>query len=722
MTWLKRIFSGASSAPPPAVDLQAVLEEERAARQALQKRYDALLEANARIANTGNASQPRPSGDLMGGGERQMRRVLNSLFAFVSVCTPDGTLVEVNTPPLRAAGIMAQDVKGRKLWDTYWWSYSPTAQLLLRQAIDRAAAGEPSRYDVRVRIAGGALRWIDWMITPLYDENANITHLIGSAVDVSDRKRIEQALQSSEAELRVIFESAAVGIAQIDAVNNRVTRFNDAFCRLTAQPRERLPRMTLSDLRRAEDGVGALPDLSPLQLGQTERQHAELRFRHLGVDTWVEMVATLLRDEQGKPSQITVLLLDVTDRKRADEVERRGREELEALNATLEARVRDRTAVAQRRAEQLRALTLELTEAESRERRRLAQLLHDEFQQLVSAAKLKAGLVRGRMEDESQTTMMKQIEGLLDQAIQASRSLVTELTPPLLHDAGLTPALQWLARRMERDQNLKVEIEAQEGVEPESEQIRAILFECARELLFNITKHAGVDVATVRLWQEEGLLRLSVSDRGCGFDVQTMAEKQATQGSFGLFSLRERLSLIGGVAHIASVLNEGTTVEIVLPMSEAVQDMSEGSWEVVNLRASQPSGELTRTRVLVADDHGMFREGLISLIEQEPYVELVGEAADGEQALEMARRLQPDVMIVDVSMPGLNGVQVTSAVVRELPATRIIGLSMHEREDMASAMREAGACAYLTKSGPSETLLDALRNAAGMRPTSVGAS
>lgn len=649
-------------------------------------------------------------------GEKQLRRVLNSLFAFVTVCTPDGVLVEVNTPPLRAAGIQPLDVKGKRLWETYWWSYSPTVQLLLRQAIERAAAGEPSRYDVQVRIAGGSLRWIDSMITPLYDEEGAITHLITSAVDVSDRKRVEQALQSSEAEMRAVFESASVGIAQLDAATSRVLRFNETFCTMTGHSRERLSRMTIEDLCHRDAQAGSLADLSPVRLGKQDRLVAELTFHHhRGQERFVEMFASLQRDARNEPDQITVVLLDMTDRKLAEMQLQRSRSELQELNATLEARVRDRTAVAQRRAEQLRALTLELTEAESRERRRLAQLLHDQFQQLVSAAKLKAGVVRGRIGDnDALTTMMLQIEDLLDQAIGASRSLVTELSPPLLHDAGLAPALHWLARRMERDYGLTVHIDAEEGAQVEGEQVRTILFECARELLFNITKHANTSEAWVRLHHEANLLTLAVEDRGRGFEPEKVWSDPQTRASFGLFSLRERLTLIGGVATIHSAPGEGTTVEIVLPVATSEPGDADRPWHSPSSKPTIESSRLPRTRVLVADDHRLFREGLIALISQEAYVELVGEASDGNQAIALAQELQPDVIIVDVSMPGANGIQVTHAVTRSLPRTRVIGLSMHEREDMAAAMREAGACAYCSKSGPGETLLSALRHAAGL--------
>jgi CheY-like chemotaxis protein len=234
-----------------------------------------------------------------------------------------------------------------------------------------------------------------------------------------------------------------------------------------------------------------------------------------------------------------------------------------------------------------------------------------------------------------------------------------------------------------------------------------------RELLFNITKHADVSQAKVSLARTDGLLRVAVSDAGKGFDPATLAERQASNGSFGLFSLKERLSMIGGVVNVTSAVGEGTQVEIVLPVEPQLAKSQNDTWQVTDAPTVASAGEtgVRRMRVVVADDHALFREGLVSLIQQEPYIELVGTASDGEEAVEVVRQTRPDVLIVDVSMPKLNGIQVTQIVARELPATRVIGLSMHEREDMANAMRDAGAAAYCTKNSASDTLIAALRQA-----------
>jgi CheY-like chemotaxis protein len=382
-------------------------------------------------------------------------------------------------------------------------------------------------------------------------------------------------------------------------------------------------------------------------------------------------------------------------------------------NESLEHRIQERTLELQHRSDQLRALALDLTETESRERKRLAQLLHDHFQQLVSAAKLKIGIVRRKLTDESLIETVRQVESLLEETINASRNLATELSPPVLHDAGLGAALEWLARRMERDHNLEVTLAVDPNTEPDNEQVRTILFECARELLFNVVKHAKAQRATLtQSMAAEGLLQLSVSDTGSGFDAHALEMKAKPDGSFGLFSIKERLGLLGGLVKVRSQPGQGTTVTLTVPVTLKSEAAVGSAGQLFETSTEVPMGRVPDVRVLVADDHKLFREGLISLLSQESFVHIVGQANDGEEAVAMARELKPDILIIDVTMPKLNGVQVTAQVIKDLPATKIIGLSMHERDDMANAMREAGATAYCSKGGPTEALLNILRGVA----------
>lgn len=155
-----------------------------------------------------------------------LRNVLDSLFTFVGVLTPDGTLTDVNTAPLVIAGITHDDVIGKKFWDCYWWSYDAAVMRRLADAVRRAYDGEVVRHDARIRVADGGWRWIDFQLVPLRDANGTTTHLIPSGLDITDRLEAEReraALMESERMRRAraeLLESNASGLASAMSTND----------------------------------------------------------------------------------------------------------------------------------------------------------------------------------------------------------------------------------------------------------------------------------------------------------------------------------------------------------------------------------------------------------------------------------------------------------------------------------------------------------------------
>jgi|GEM_PF-957272 len=149
--------------------------------------------------------------------EQRLRSVLDNLFSFVGVLEPDGTLVEANRAPLEAAGIEASDVMGKKFWDCYWWNYAPEIQAQLQQSCARARAGEIMRYDVQVRVAGGHLLWIDFQLAPLFDADGEVVNLIPSGIDISDRKAMIEALETSHDTFKNLVAGSPFGIYTVDA-------------------------------------------------------------------------------------------------------------------------------------------------------------------------------------------------------------------------------------------------------------------------------------------------------------------------------------------------------------------------------------------------------------------------------------------------------------------------------------------------------------------------
>ena len=121
-------------------------------------------------------------------------------------------------------------------------------------------------------------------------------------------------------------------------------------------------------------------------------------------------------------------------------------------------------------------------------------------------------------------------------------------------------------------------------------------------------------------------------------------------------------------------------------------------------------------RILLADDHRILREGLRSLLVQQPDITVVGEASDGEAAVALARELRPDLVIMDVVMPGLDGVAATRRIRAECPDTRVIALSMHSDRRFVSEMLRAGALGYLVKDSAFEELNQAVKTVMANRP------
>jgi DNA-binding NarL/FixJ family response regulator len=121
---------------------------------------------------------------------------------------------------------------------------------------------------------------------------------------------------------------------------------------------------------------------------------------------------------------------------------------------------------------------------------------------------------------------------------------------------------------------------------------------------------------------------------------------------------------------------------------------------------------MTEVTVLLADDQRLLREGLAVLLELAPDIRVVGQAADGTEAIELARRLRPDVILMDIQMPGTDGVTATRTILAELPATRILLLTTFDDDEYLVSGLGAGACGYLLKNMPSEHLAEAIRAAA----------
>lgn len=581
------------------------------------------------------------------------------------------------------------------------------AEMHERELDQVVATKRPVRGEVPFPHSRLGRRTYDYIFAPILGPDGAVEGVAGTTRDVTEQREAEQALRESEQRFRALFDQAGVGIVQADPGAHLLV-VNDRFCSLVGYSREELLAMEdpVEDLSYPED----LPRIREALRGLSDGAGDvfEIEKRHVRKDgsvAWHAMSCSALRGGNGELESLMAVFQDITERKRTEE-------RLEQLTRTLEQRVAERTAEAEKRAEQLRLMARELTEAEQRERRRLARLLHEDLQQILVAAQMKLDSA------PDTTAAVDAAENLITQAIDTTRSLSTELVPPVLYDLGLGPALEWLGRWAQQQYALDVRVSADPGIEVPDEHLRVLVFQAVRELLLNVVKHAGVDAARVALEDAGEHLRVEVEDAGEGFDAEAVSES-TDSGGHGLFSLRERLEVMGGGFELGSAPGRGTRVRLTLPLARSQSSLATAasveSRPRVSTNHGSGDGELA-ARVLLTDDHEVVRRGLADLIDAQPDMQVVAEAVSGEEAVELAQKHRPNVVVMDISLAGMSGIEATRLIMEEEPGICVIGLSVHQERDVADALRSAGGRAYFNKSQAAGELVRAIRQFTSASP------
>jgi signal transduction histidine kinase/CheY-like chemotaxis protein len=356
----------------------------------------------------------------------------------------------------------------------------------------------------------------------------------------------------------------------------------------------------------------------------------------------------------------------------------------------------------------LRLLADQVVTTEQMERKRIASIIHDHLQQILVASKLQLTLVLreiGKGNLDKVAINLKRVDDFIDEATQAARTLTVELRPPVLYEDGLVPAFQWLAKKFKNDHDFEVSLRLGDIPAGLSDTLKIMIFESVREILFNVVKYSGVQTAELYLKYAQGFITVSVKDQGHGFDVYSIEKKSPDKG-FGLFSIRERLKLLNGELKITSNPGKGTEVEIILPV--AIIDRIQEIPQTGNKQSKQMKNK--GIRILLVDDHRIVREGLANLLKENAAFEIVAHAENGQEAVEKAEIFLPDVVIMDINMPKLNGIEATRIIKSKFPYIKVIGLSVQNEEDVIESMKKAGVVALLNKAGDPQELIETVLN------------
>jgi two-component system, NarL family, sensor kinase len=365
----------------------------------------------------------------------------------------------------------------------------------------------------------------------------------------------------------------------------------------------------------------------------------------------------------------------------------------------------------------LRQLSARLLKLQDEERRRIARDLHDTTGQKIAVLSMTidrlAKLVDTRKADiKDALAESRDVVGKIGEEI---RTLSYLLHPPLLDECGLASAVLWYAEGFKKRSGIHLNVSIDEELVRLTTDAETALFRVLQESLTNVHRYSGSPSAEIRIFQSAGKVHLDIIDHGKG--VKAGTERPMFAGAptlgVGIPGMRERIRQLGGQLEV-DFSNEGTRVHASLPVEASTeqsvdQSTSELFRDKENFQASLRQRPEVRKRILIADDHEVMRRGVRGLVESQEGWSVCGEAIEGNEAISKTRELHPDLLILDVSMPGMSGIEAALQILKDDPSIKILFFTMHDSPQMVREISNVGAWGYVAKARAGNDLVDAVR-------------
>lgn len=389
-------------------------------------------------------------------------------------------------------------------------------------------------------LPNGTTRWFQTTKIPI-SLQGNPDCVLGIAVDITERKKAEQVLRERKELFKATIESTADGILVVND-KGRVTHSNARMAQMWRIPAELFATgddaKLLSFVEKQLVEPQAFLDKVQSLYKSNYEDFDTLVFKDGRV--FERYSCPLLRE--GKNVGRVWSFRDITDRKKAEE-------------KLIDYQAR------------LKSLASQLTLAEESERRRIATEMHASIGQSLIISKMKLDELRASAPSKEMEKTLGEVCSLLAKNIQETRTLTFDLSSPVLYELGFEQAVaEWLDERIESKYGIETEFEDDGLEKPLDDEVRVFLFRDVRELLFNVVKHAQAKKVKVTVSKLGDRIRVSIEDDGLGFNPDKLAEMAVKKGAFGLFSIRQRLELLGGRLDIDSAPGRGTKITITAPL------------------------------------------------------------------------------------------------------------------------------------------------------------
>lgn len=434
---------------------------------------------------------------------RQMTADSPPHIALVDLNLPDGRAIDLLVPPMETNSYPI-------LVMTSFGNEETAVEALKSGAIDYLVKS-PAAFAMLPQTISRAMR--EWQL-------------------IRKQQEITQTLERAKKDWELTFDAVPDLIAIIDN-DFLIRRVNRSMATRVGLPPQELIGRRCHELFH---GGSATPHPNcphVKMLATRHEQLTELEIPLLG--GFFEVTATPLHDTSGQLLGSVHIVHDITERIKVRQQQEEYQQQLQGLARTQNI-------------------------LQEKERRQLATTLHDQVGQTLALTRIKLGMLHHDLKGNPHSVQTYELRSLIDEVIEATRSLTIAISPPALYQMGLGAALESLADSLRTTHGLDLTISGDDPAADLAEEARIIVYQAVRELAINILKHAQVRTGEIIITRTGAKLTITVCDAGNG-----MSLSQSGNNSFGLFNIREQLTLVGGEMQIDSQVKKGTRVTITVP-------------------------------------------------------------------------------------------------------------------------------------------------------------
>lgn len=344
-------------------------------------------------------------------------------------------------------------------------------------------------------------------------------------------------------------------------------------------------------------------------------------------------------------------------------------------------------------------------DAQEDERQRICLEIHDGIAQILTSASHHLEALDSHPDlPDGLSDHVHNAATLVRDALHEARDMIANLRPATLDALGLLETLRSELADIQARTALQIDFYADRI--RFSKEVETGLYRIIREAVNNVVKHAHARSVSVLVKEEGGIAIISIQDDGIGFNISVL-EHQAYPRGVGLLSMRKRAEWLGGSFTIESSPGKGTRVSVELPLlilGDERDVFVVADHQVSFASTADTWSNLDPITVLIVDDHALTREGLRAMLETNESVQVIGEACDGLEALSAVAELRPRIVLMDIRMPNLDGLEATRQIKSKYPTTAVIVMTHYEDDSLVVDAVQAGAAGYLLKDVTRELL------------------